>query len=320
MDYVSEAKEVFDIEIAALQKMKDALDASFSEILERITTCKGKVIVMGMGKPGHIGTKIAATFASLGTPAFYMHPGEAIHGDLGMISQEDVVIIISYSGESDEVIAVLPGIKLMGATIIGITGNRESTLARYSDTIQMLPPFKEACHMGLAPTSSTTVELVYGDALAVVASKVYGFDEKDFGDRHPAGALGKKMALKVADLMSRDDNNAVIPETATLKDAVNELSKKGLGVVSIIDKSGSLKGIITDGDLRRQLEEGVNIYDLLATDVMTKTPHLIDKEQLAVTALMQMRDYNISCIPVVEDGKPIGTIRLQDVIREGILG
>ena len=192
MDILEDARRVFEIEIKALQVTRDRLDDTFIEIINLIVKCEGKVIITGMGKPGHIATKLAATFASLGTSSFCLHPAEAMHGDLGMISEKDIVIVMSYSGESDEIISILPNIKLIGAKIIALTGNAQSTLAKAADIAQILPKFDEACHLGLAPTSSTTVELVYGDALAVVASEIYGFKEADFGKYHPAGALGKK--------------------------------------------------------------------------------------------------------------------------------
>lgn len=320
MDKLSAAKRVFDIEINALAKTRDSLDAVFEKILDMIVTCKGKVIITGMGKPGHVATKIAATFASLGTPAFFLHPGEAMHGDLGMISADDIVIAMSFSGESDEIIHILPNIKLIGAKIVAITGNPNSTLASFADIVQVLPAFQEACVLGLAPTSSTTVELCYGDALAVVASEVYGFKEVDFGKFHPAGALGKKVVLRVADLMVSGENNSVVCADAAMMDTVVELSKKGLGMVSIVSAKGDLMGIITDGDLRRQLEKRADIYNLSVSDVMTKKPHTIESKKMAVEALNLLKELNVSCMPVVDDGKPIGTIRLQDIIGAGIIG
>lgn len=320
MDKLLAAKKVFDIEIDALSKTRDSLDSVFENILDMIVMCKGKVIITGMGKPGHVATKIAATFASLGTPAFFLHPGEAMHGDLGMISADDIVIAISYSGESDEIINILPNIKLIGAKIVAITGNRNSTLSSFADIVQVLPKFQEACTLGLAPTSSTTVELCYGDALAVTASEIYGFKDVDFGKFHPAGALGKKLVLKVEDLMVAGENNSVVNITATMMDTVIELSKKGLGMVSIVSAGGDLMGIITDGDLRRQLEKKADIYNLSVGDVMTKKPHTIGSKRMAVEALNILKEMNVSCMPVVSDGKPIGTIRLQDIIGAGIIG
>lgn len=320
MDKLVEGKHVFDIEIAALQKTRDALNNTFVEILDLITKCKGKVIITGMGKPGHIGAKIAATFASLGTPSFYLHPSEAMHGDLGMISVNDVVITISYSGESDEIVRILPNIKMIGATLIGITGNPNSSLAQASDIVQVLPKFEEACYLGLAPTSSTTSVLCYGDALAIIASGIYGFNDADFGKFHPAGSLGKKLILRVDDLMAKEEKNAKIYVSVLLKDAIIELSKKGLGAVCVVNDEDYILGIITDGDLRRQLEKGVDVYSLKVEDIMTKNPYVISREKLAVEALNIMNQKNISCLIVTENDKAIGTIRLQDIIGVGIVG
>lgn len=320
MDKLVEAKRVFDIEIDALQKTRDALDDTFIKILDLIVECQGKVIITGMGKPGHIADKLAATFASLGTPSFRLHPAEAMHGDLGMVSANDVVIAISFSGESDEIVKILPNIKMIGATLVGITGNPKSTLAQASDIVQVLPKFDEACYLGLAPTSSTTSVLCYGDALAVVASGIYGFKDSDFGKFHPAGSLGKKLILKVDDLMASGTKNAKVHESVTLKDAIVELSKKGLGVVSIVDDDDKLLGVITDGDLRRQLEKGADIYSMNVEDVMTKTPTTISVGKLAIDALNMLKKKNISCVPVLDDDKVVGTIRLQDIIGVGIVG
>ena len=320
MDKLAEAKRVFDIEINALKKTRDVLDEAFIRILDLITNCEGKIVITGMGKPGHIATKLAATFSSLGTPSFCLHPGEAMHGDLGMISKNDVVIAISYSGESDEIIQILPNIRLIGATLVAITANKNSTLAREADVTQILPEFEEACYLGLAPTSSTTAELCYGDALAVVASRVYGFKKEDFGKVHPAGTLGKKLILQVADLMARDEENAVIGDNASLKEAIVELSKKGLGVVNIVADNGSLLGIITDGDLRRQLEKGADIYNLQAIDIMVASPITIEKEELAIRALNILKEKNVTCLPVLYHGYLVGTIRLQAILGAGIVG
>ncbi len=320
MDRLTEGKRVFDIEIEALKKTRDALDGTFIRILDLITGCKGKVVITGMGKPGHIAKKLAATFASLGTPAFCLHPGEAMHGDLGMVTCDDIVIAISYSGESDEIVRILPNIKMIGAVLIGITGNPDSTLAQTADVVQVFPQFEEACYLGLAPTSSTTSTLCYGDALAVVASVVYGFKDTDFGKFHPAGALGKRLITKVDDVMKRGIENAVVHIDVPLKDAIIELSKKGLGVVSVIDDDGHLLGIITDGDLRRQLEKGVDVYSLCVQEVMTSSPKTILSGKLAVDALNLMKDKRVSCMPVIKAGKVVGTIRLQDVIGMGIIG
>lgn len=320
MDKLKEGKRVFDLEIEALNKTRDALGETFVTILDLITTCDGKIIITAIGKPGHIATKLAATFASLGTPSFYLHPGEAMHGDLGMISSNDIVLAISYSGESDEIIQILPNIKMIGAKLVGITANEKSTLASMADIVQVMPVFKEACYLGLAPTSSTTAELCYGDALAVVASEVYGFDDVDFGRFHPAGALGKKLILKVEDIMAKGERNATIHIDSSMKDAIIELSKKGLGAVTIIDDMENLLGIITDGDLRRQLEKGVDIYSLSVNEIMTANPIVIKYGKLAVEAMTRLKEKNLSCMPVVQRDKVVGMIRLQDIIGAGIVG
>jgi len=320
MDRLAEGKRVFDVEIAALEKTRDALDDTYLKILDLITNCEGKVIITGMGKPGHIAAKLAATFASLGTPAFRLHPAEAMHGDLGMVSANDVVIAISFSGESDEIVRILPNIKLIGAKLVGITGNPNSTLAHASDVVQVLPKFEEACYLGLAPTSSTTAALCYGDSLAVVASGVYGFKDSNYALFHPAGSLGKKLILKVEDLMAKDEKNAKVHISVPLKDAIIELSKKGLGAVTVVDDDDRVLGIITDGDLRRQLEKGADVYRLKVEDIMSKNPATVSKDMLAVEALKKLKERNISCLLVAEDGKAEGIIRLQDIIGVGIVG
>lgn len=317
---LSEAKRVFDIEIQALETTKNALGEEFLQILELIVNCKGRIILTGMGKPGHVTRKLAATFASLGTPAFALHPAEALHGDLGMVTENDIVIAISYSGESEEIVRILPNIKIIGAKLIGITGNENSTLAKMSDYLQVFPKFEEACHMKLAPTSSTTVTLAYGDALAVVASEIYGFDEAHFGLFHPAGSLGKKLIIRVKDVMAEGSDNAVVSYGAPLKTAIVELSQKGLGIVSVVYEDHTLAGVITDGDLRRLLEKEVNVYELPVKDVMCKTPSIINKNCFAVKALKILREKNISSMPVVNDGNEvIGTIRLQGILNAGIV-
>lgn len=320
MDRLAEAKRVFDIEIEGLEKTRNVLDDTYLKILDLIINCTGKVIITGMGKPGHIAGKLAATFASLGTPAFRLHPAEAMHGDLGMVSSNDVVIAISFSGESDEIVKILPNIKTIGATLVGITSNSKSTLAQVSDIVQILPKFEEACYLGLAPTSSTTAVLCYGDSLAVVASIINGFNDSDFGKFHPAGSLGKRLILKVENLMVVGNKNAKVHVKVPLKDAIIELSKKGLGAVAVVDDKDMLLGIITDGDLRRQLEKGIDVYKLKVEDIMSLQPITISKDKLAIDALKVLKEKNISCLIVVEENKVIGIIRLQDIIGVGIVG
>lgn len=320
MDILTEGKRVFDIEIKALEKTRNSLDNIFVQIFEKVQACTGKVIFTGMGKPGHIATKLAATFSSLGTPSFYLHPAEAMHGDLGMVSEDDIVIAISYSGESDEIVRILPNIRMIGATIIGITGNANSTLAKFSDVFQVLPEFKEACALGLAPTSSTTAALCYGDALAVVASEASGFTESDFGRFHPAGALGKRLVFRVKDLMAKDEDIPYVFENVLLIDAIAVMSRKGLGIVSIVDKNKKLLGIITDGDLRRIIERHVDVYSIKVTEVMTYAPKSYFPEKLAVDALRYLKQNRINNLPIVNDQNILcGTITWQMIIRAGIV-
>ena len=319
MGIIEDAKRVFEIEIAELEKVKERLDHNFEEILDVIIHCDGKVIITGMGKSGHIGNKIAATMSSLGTPSFFLHPAEALHGDLGMVSKDDVVIAISSSGESDEIINILPNIKMIGSKIIAITSNPNSTLVKYSDYSQIFPKFQEACYFNMAPTSSTTATLVYGDTLAVVASKYQGFNEKSFGLYHPAGSLGKRLVIKVNDLMATGEDNASITSDSTLKNAIVQMGKKGLGLVNIVDANNNLIGIITDGDIRRQLEKNVDIYNLDVQDVMTTHPYTISSRTMAVEALKVMKENNISVLPVLDGEILVGTIRLQSLIKAGII-
>ncbi|MEH7380048.1 KpsF/GutQ family sugar-phosphate isomerase [Bacillus sp. JJ1533] len=319
IDILSEAKSVFDTEVTAINLVKDALDERFIKIVELISNCKGKVIVTGMGKAGHVARKIAATLSSLGTSSFFIHPAEAQHGDLGMIAPDDIVIAISYSGESEEITKTLPNIKLIGAKLIGISGNSNSTLIRFSDYSFVFPKFIEACTMNLAPTSSTTVEMVLGDALAVCLSKIYGFQERNYALYHPAGSLGKKLLVRVKDIMHTGDRNAVVSEGTKLKDAIIEMSTKALGIINVVNQNSELIGIFTDGDLRRTLAREVNVYDLTVEDVMVKTSISINGDFLAVDALKLMKDQNISALPIVQENKLAGTIRVNDILGVGIV-
>ena len=320
MESLDLGKQVFDTEIAALNIMRDALDDTFTQIVDMIVACKGKVVLTGMGKPGHICRKLAATMSSLGTPSFFLHPAEAQHGDLGMLSEGDIVIAISYSGESEEVIRLLPNIRLMGIPIVGITANAASTLARNCDVLQVLPPFEEACYMHLAPTSSTTVEEVYGDALAVAAAAQYGFTEKNFSLFHPAGSLGKKLILKVNDIMLKGKSMGCVRISSRLEEAIVEMSKKQTELVCIVDDDNRLCGIITDGDLRRALGRRADIYNMSVEDIMTAQPKVIDRNAMAVDALQMMKQHNISCLPVVSsDNKLNGTIAMTQLVHSGLV-
>jgi arabinose-5-phosphate isomerase len=320
MDKLAEGKRVFDIEIEALKKTRDALDQTFLQLLNLVTNCEGKVITTGMGKSGHIARKIAATFSSLGTPSFYLHPGEAMHGDLGMIGAKDVVIAISHSGESDEILRILPTMKMIGATVVAITGNADSTLAKNSDLVQVMPEFKEACYLGLAPTSSTTAALCYGDAVAVVASVIYGFKDSDFGKFHPAGSLGKKLILKVDDLMAHNEEVPKVETGTLLMDAIPIMSEKGLGIISIVDENDYLLGIICDGDLRRIIEKKIDIYNVAVEEVMIKNPKTTGKDKLAVDALRFIKKHSINNLPVVDQqNRLVGTITWQQIVKAGIV-
>lgn len=319
IDVIAEGKKLFDTEIAALEITKNALDEKFVEIVDLIVNCKGKVVITGMGKPGHIGTKIAATMSSLGTPSFFLHPAEAQHGDLGMLGSDDIVIAISFSGESEEVTKLIPCFKVIGTTLVGISGNKNSTLIKNSDYSFVFPYFKEACAMNLAPTSSTTVALAFGDALAVCASKIYGFNEQNFALFHPAGSLGKKLLYTVGDIMHTDENNPVVFSGTSLKDAILIMSKKALGIVNITD-GNVLKGIFTDGDLRRALSnEKINVYKANINDLMTVNPTTVTSNTLAVEALKIMNDKNISALPVIDNDILVGTIRINDITSIGII-
>lgn len=317
---IEEAKNVFDKEIKALTLTREAIGHDFETILKLILECEGKVVITGMGKPGHIGTKIAATFASLGTPSFFMHPGEAMHGDLGMVEKKDVVLLLSYSGESTEVTELMPVLHEIGCTTIAITGKSKSTLAREAQYCFCFPEFEEACYMHLAPTSSTTALLVLGDSLAVVSSRMRNYTKEDFGLHHPAGALGKKLLVKVKDVMHSGKDNAVILADNSLRNAIIEMSSKGLSMVTIVDEENHLKGIITDGDLRRMLEKGVDVYNETVSNVMTKTPKWIDCREMAVNALQKMSDLKITCMPVLDqEKKVVGSVLMQDIFKAGIV-
>ncbi len=320
LDFLHEAHSVFNKEIAAIEATRDALGADFEKIVDLILHCRGKVVLTGMGKPGHIATKIAATFASLGTPSFFMHPGEAMHGDLGMVEQKDVVILMSYSGESEEVTRLMPVLQEIGCTTIAITGKPKSTLARECQYHFFFPPFEEACYMHLAPTSSTTALLVLGDALALVVSRAKNYTKEDFGFHHPAGALGKKLLSKVQNLMHGGMENATVLSGSTLRSAIVEMSAKGLSMVTVVNEEQKLLGIITDGDLRRMLEKGLDVYSQSIDSVMTRNPKWIDLREPAVNALQRMSDLHITSMPVLDEtGCVVGSILLQDIIKAGIV-
>ena len=318
-EILQKAKRVFDIEIQALQRLRDNLDQSFVKAIELILNCQGKVITTGVGKSGHIARKVASTLSSTGTPAHFLHPAEALHGDLGVIDSGDVVLAFSNSGESPEVNSLIPYIKLLGVPLISITNNPNSTLAKHSDVHIFLSVEKEACPLQLAPTSSSTASLVLGDALAMVLLELKGFTHKDFALRHPAGSLGRRLR-QVADLCHTGEEVPIVKEDTPMKEAIIEMTSKGFGATAVVDQEGKLTGIITDGDLRRFVNRGGNFDTSIARDVMTRNPKTARMEELAVEALKRMEDYKITVLIVVDkENKPVGIIHMHDILRAGIL-
>ncbi len=314
------ARRVLTIEAAAVQALVERIDDQFLKALNLILACKGRVIVSGMGKSGHIARKIAATFASTGTPAYFVHPGEASHGDLGMVTAQDVVIGISYSGESDELLAIVPAIKRQGAKLITLTGNPQSTLGREADVHLNGAVAQEACPMGLAPTASTTAALALGDALAVALLDAKGFGEEDFARSHPGGSLGRRLLTHVRDIMHTHASIPSVHEDATLADAVLEISRKGLGMTAIVDASHRLLGIYTDGDLRRTLEKKVDFSTTPVSSVMSRTPRSIGPDALAVEAVQVMEQYNINQLLVVDASKKVvGALNMHDLLKAKVI-
>lgn len=316
-----EARRVIRTEAEALLAMADRIDASFERAVELILASKGRVVVSGMGKSGLIGQKIASTMASTGTPAFFLHPAEGIHGDLGMIMTGDVVIAISNSGETEEVLRILPSIKRLGAHLVAMSGNGASALARSSDIFLDVSVKEEACPLGLAPTASTTATLAMGDALAVALLVKRGFRAEDFAIFHPGGSLGKKLLLRVEDLMHTGQELPLVPENMLMKDALFEITAKALGVTGVTGADGSLRGVITDGDLRRAMEKGYDILSQQAADLMKPDPKRIKRRELAAAALQIMEHYSITSLFVFEDDTdsvPCGIIHLHDILRAGI--
>ena len=314
------AREVLNIEAAAVQALATRLDDNFLHAIDVILHCKGRVIVSGMGKSGHIARKIAATFSSTGTPAYFVHPAEASHGDLGMITSEDVIIALSYSGESQELMTIVPAIRRQGAKLISMTGNPASNLSKVADVHLNAAVDKEACPMGLAPTSSTTAALALGDALAVALLDTKGFGAEDFARSHPGGSLGRRLLTHVHDIMRSDEQLPMIHEKATLSDAILEISKKGVGMTAIVDAKQSVLGIYTDGDLRRTLERKLDISTTPITNVMSTNPHCISPDNLATEAVQQMEQYNISQMLVVdEQNKLVGALNMHDLLHAKVI-
>jgi len=319
-DFRASALRAIRIERSAIEALEGRIDGQFSRACEIILACKGRVVVTGMGKSGHIGNKIAATLASTGTPSFFVHPGEASHGDLGMITSQDVVIAISNSGSTAEVVTIIPLIKRMGAPLISMTGNPESVLAREAEAHLDVHVAEEACPLGLAPTASTTATLVMGDALAVALLEARGFSAEDFAFSHPGGALGRRLLLRVSDIMHTGDQIPVVREGTLLREALIEISRKGLGMTTVVNDEGRLTGVFTDGDLRRTLDRAVDIHTTPIEAVMTRNGKTIGAEHLAAEALNIMEGMKINALPVTDDaGELVGAINMHDLLRAGVI-
>ncbi|WP_457668384.1 KpsF/GutQ family sugar-phosphate isomerase [Thiolapillus sp.] len=311
---------VLRTEAAAIKDLEKQVDGNFVRACEHMLHCKGRIVVTGMGKSGHIGNKIAATLASTGSPAFFMHPGEASHGDLGMITTGDVVLALSNSGETAEIITILPIIKRLGVPLISMTGNPDSILSREAEVNIDVSVPREACPLGLAPTASTTAALAMGDALAVALLETRGFTELDFARSHPGGSLGRKLLLHVGDIMHKDDHIPRVEEQATISEALMEMTAKGLGMTAVMDHDSKISGIFTDGDLRRTLDRGVDLHSTPVTEVMTRGGITSQPEHLAAEALKLMEDNKINSLLVVdENSNLIGALNMHDLLRAGVV-
>lgn len=316
---ISNGKEVIRIESEAIADLQKSINGDFVNAVETIFSSRGRVVLTGMGKSGLIARKIVATLNSTGTAAIYLHPTDALHGDLGMVRSEDVVILISKSGETEEIINLLPMLKRLNVKLIAMCGNKDSRLARESDILLSIEVKEEACPYDLAPTASTTATLVLGDALAVSLLKKRNFTAQDFALLHPGGSLGKRLSLKIKEVMITGEKIPKVNKNATMKDVIFEITSKRLGTTCVIDEKGKLSGIITDGDLRRVLEKSLNISGLSAKDVMTSNPKVMQEDFLASFALQQMENFKITSLVIVDDKKtPIGIIHLHDLINLGL--
>ena len=318
-DYIDVANRVLDIEAAAIEDLKGGLNQSFVDACEACRNCKGKIIVMGLGKSGHIADKMAATFASTGTPAFFIHPSEAIHGDLGMIDKEDVVLILSYSGETEEIVSLIPIIKNMGITIIALTGNKKSKLSKEATINLNVEVKEEACPMNLAPTASTTAALAMGDAIAVALLEKKGFTKEDFAKSHPGGYLGKKLLLSLSDIMHEGDEIPIVYETDKVASGLIEMSEKALGMTAVLNNKNELVGIFTDGDLRRTLENKVDIQNTYMKEVMKKDPYVMSGETLAYNAVAIIQEMKITSLLIVKGKKVVGALNIHDLFRAGVM-
>ncbi|MCP4044527.1 MAG: KpsF/GutQ family sugar-phosphate isomerase [Gammaproteobacteria bacterium] len=314
------ARSVIDTEATAVASLTSRIDDTFVAACQVILDCQGRIVVLGMGKSGHIAGKVAATMASTGTPAFFVHAAEASHGDLGMITNDDVVLVLSNSGETDEVRQILPLLKRLGVSIIAMTGKPASTLASHSDVHINVAVDSEACPLGLAPTSSTTAALVMGDALAVSLLESRGFTAEDYARSHPAGQLGKRLLLDIQDIMHTGDKMPLVSETASLSEAIVEMTKKCLGMVAIIDKEMKVQGVFTDGDLRRTFEQSFDPHQTVVCEVMTRNSKTISAQALAVEAVKMMQQYKVQGLLVVDDDSRLqGVLNFNDLLQAGVV-
>jgi arabinose-5-phosphate isomerase len=314
------ARDVLEIEAAAVRGLIAKLDQQFERAVDIILACKGRVTVSGIGKSGHIARKIASTMSSTGTAAYFVHPAEASHGDLGMITRDDVFIALSNSGESAELLAIVPLIKRQGARLIAFTGNADSSLARQADAHLYAGAEKEACPLNLAPTASTTAALALGDALALALMQAKGFSRDEFARSHPGGALGRKLLTHVRDVMRANDDAPRIADTATLSDAILEMTRSRMGITAVLDKDGRVAGIFTDGDLRRTLQKGVRVEGTRIADVMSHGPRTITADKLAVEAVQIMEDHKVNQLLVVDDKQRlVGALNMHDLFRAKVI-
>lgn len=313
-------RAVIETEAAAVAALAARMDDNFVRACELMLACEGRIVVIGMGKSGHIGSKIAATLASTGSPAFFVHPGEASHGDLGMITTKDVVIAFSNSGETEEILTIMPLIKRLGVPLVALTGSDRSSLAKGADVHLDISVEQEACPLGLAPTSSTTVSLVMGDALAVAMLEQRGFTAEDFARSHPGGRLGRRLLLLIRDIMHSGDTLPRVSDDVQLVDALMEMSRKGLGMTAVVDQQDKLVGIFTDGDLRRAVDQGVDIYHSKVGDLMTTNGRTVGPDDLAVEALLLMETHKINALLVVDQNNVlVGALNMHDLLRAGVV-
>ena len=314
------AREVLQIESRAVESLCSRLDQDFVAACQLCLDTPGRIVVTGMGKSGHIGNKIAATLASTGSPSFFVHPAEASHGDLGMITTHDVLLAVSYSGETDEIVTIVPLVKRMGAKLLSITGNRQSTLANAADVHLDVSVTEEACPLNLAPTASTTATLAMGDALAVALLKLRGFTAEDFAMSHPSGSLGKRLLLRVADVMRTGTAIPQVSAEVRLKDGLLEMTQKGLGMTAVVDDQQGILGVFTDGDLRRALDDGVDVHTTTMDEIMHKECKTTSSEVLAVEAVHLMEENKITSLLVADDdNRLVGALNVHDLFRAGIM-